>query len=356
MRPDEHKRKKNAQYKKKHGIPVKKGAGKPDKPTDSADVKPGEKENQETCSQTTPLDESRWFSRRHLTTNWDRYEGLDIADEEDQRTLVTSRGEDFANLVEKAGNPDSQFRFQAEKEWEEDTMSQAASEGLEINLASLAEALQGLPIYRKLHIDDKEINPSSSLRCLDQVEKAVDGTGNSYYTASTLTLTAEKQASSCTVETLKHHYIEKPSSTTKDDRHDNRQLSVTEAPPTTHLHSSLRDVASGVYSYQSHNTSKDQTGSVIDSELDFLLSLDNTKLNAVSSKKPVNGNKVSPFSNQVYSSADDKELQSTGAGAFMHAPKEQPLLNTSVDSEKGETKRQSETEQDLEDWLDSVLS
>ncbi|EDO48621.1 predicted protein [Nematostella vectensis] len=331
MRPDEHKRKKNAQYKKKHGIPVKKGAGKPDKPTDSADVKPGDKENQGTCSQTTPLDESRWFSRRHLTTNWDRYEGLD-------------------------SNPDSQFRFQAEKEWEEDTMSQAASEGLEINLASLAEALKGLPIYRKLHIDDKEINPSSSLRCLDQVEKAGDGIGNSYYPASTLTLTAEKQASSCTVETLKHHYIEKPSSTTKDDRHDNRQLSVTEAPPTTHLHSSLRDVASGVYSYQSHNTSKDQTGSVIDSELDFLLSLDNTKLNAVSSKKPVNGNKVSPLSNQVYSSADDKELQSTGAGAFMHAPKEQPLLNTSVDSEKGETKRQSETEQDLEDWLDSVLS
>ncbi|XP_062590700.1 cell death regulator Aven-like isoform X2 [Saccostrea cucullata] len=141
MRPDEHKKKKNAQYKKKHGI-------KEERKGETAKDKKGNTE--ETLANTgsghTP--NVARFSRREVKSNWEKYE---LPPEEDPYIGPTQKGESFEKLLKYEGASAAQFRFKDEALWEEEAASPHYDQ-MSIDLVALSDSLQSLPLYQKLGI------------------------------------------------------------------------------------------------------------------------------------------------------------------------------------------------------------
>lgn len=163
MRPDEHKRKKNAQYKKKHGISDKGVASdsksKSDEnrrkenkatpvPSVHAEPKP-EKVSQNQGAENVEFDEEKKYRRRHIESNWSRYD--DSSDSEDD--LPEQRGEDFNKLLAEAGGSAAQFRFKDEEEWGEEK-GETTTPLLALDFENLAESLSCIPLHERLGIAD----------------------------------------------------------------------------------------------------------------------------------------------------------------------------------------------------------
>lgn len=180
MKPDKHKQKQSTKYKKAHGI-------KDDKTTNNLNDNAASKCNpkgKEKCSDVgdkrqphatslpnsgakasteearsghisnQDVDSSRLFSRRKMVSNWDRYEEMELQDED---TLPTVRGQDFNQLLQGAGASVSQFRLKSEEEWEVDGSAETAD--LSLNLVELAEALQCVPLHRVLGVSEDLLLP-----------------------------------------------------------------------------------------------------------------------------------------------------------------------------------------------------
>ncbi|KAL3875131.1 hypothetical protein ACJMK2_038061 [Sinanodonta woodiana] len=177
MRPDEHKRKKNALYKKKHGIPPKgkeetsekppgqkqtkkekpkadaREQGQRQLPTRSAaNVQPNEDSTSSSGSDEEDISRSQkaTFRRREIVSNWARYE--EVID--DGSAPPTQRGEDFNKLLNLSGTTGSslsQFRFRDEEDWGE-SMSHNG-QVLAVDTEDLASVLDCLPLHKLLSID-----------------------------------------------------------------------------------------------------------------------------------------------------------------------------------------------------------
>ncbi|KXJ25729.1 cell death regulator Aven [Exaiptasia diaphana] len=168
MRPDEHKKKKNANYKKKHGIPAnkncKKGEGKDN--DDARDERKAQVAAKTTCKDEltgkTQENETKTFSRRKIQSNWMRYDDSDVSDDEVKSHSIQRRGADFSALVEGAGDSHSQFRFQDEKDWE-DTDSQTSQYLLQINVQELSESLKSLPMHERLNLEELNIGEDTAI-------------------------------------------------------------------------------------------------------------------------------------------------------------------------------------------------
>ncbi|XP_033127756.1 cell death regulator Aven-like [Anneissia japonica] len=93
------------------------------------------------------------FSRRKIESNWSRYG--DIEDLENEG--VTQRGADLGLLLAKEDDSSAQFRFQDEKDWQDDTYQQQEGnmDVLRLNVQSLVSQLQSLPISQRLNIDEE---------------------------------------------------------------------------------------------------------------------------------------------------------------------------------------------------------
>ncbi|XP_069116536.1 cell death regulator Aven-like [Argopecten irradians] len=171
MRPDEHKKKRSAQYKKKHGMnkddqskdarrlqSAGKGKVKVDQRQDgkadgrgaSAAKLPhsssGSDSSDNDGDSAAPVRQS--FKRREVVSNWARYEILPPETETTQK-----RGEDFANLLNSAGGTSSQFRFKEEEDWEDDESVCADTKLLTVDPTDLAASLQCIPLYQRLGVD-----------------------------------------------------------------------------------------------------------------------------------------------------------------------------------------------------------
>ncbi|XP_033734802.1 cell death regulator Aven-like [Pecten maximus] len=173
MRPDEHKKKRSTQYKKKHGInkddqskdsrqPKSKSAGgkgkvkvdqrlegkKSDshagaaKPTHSSSGSDSSDNDQESAQV------HKTFKRREVVSNWARYEILPPDTETTQK-----KGEDFVNLLNTAGGTSSQFRFKEEEDWEEGESVCTDAKLLTIDPSDLAASFQCIPLYHRLGVD-----------------------------------------------------------------------------------------------------------------------------------------------------------------------------------------------------------
>lgn len=168
MRPDEHKKKKNNLYKKKHGI-----IDKSKDPQGHKDVKGQSKKtgkinfklssgenNQKTDDVKTKDLETRLssdsdessdddlkttkpsFQKRKVVSNWDRY---DLPpDEESTKT----KGENFSRLLQVAGSSTSQFRFKEEEEWTSPEQTE-----LSLDLQDLSSSISCFPLYEVLRLD-----------------------------------------------------------------------------------------------------------------------------------------------------------------------------------------------------------
>ncbi|XP_041534930.1 cell death regulator Aven [Microtus oregoni] len=95
-------------------------------------------------------DEQGNFSRRKIVSNWDRYQ--DTEKEVSDESGESQRGTDFSVLLSSAGDSFSQFRFAEEKEWDGETSCPKQNSSLYVDSESLVRALQQLPLSVRLNV------------------------------------------------------------------------------------------------------------------------------------------------------------------------------------------------------------
>ncbi|XP_026175340.1 cell death regulator Aven [Mastacembelus armatus] len=99
------------------------------------------------------------FSRRKLESNWDRYEESEKQELEDD--TPTQRGMDYHVLLESAGDSFTQFRFSEEKEWEMDSFAANQMSAVFVDLPALAQTLQQVPLHQRLNVEAELVQVST---------------------------------------------------------------------------------------------------------------------------------------------------------------------------------------------------
>ncbi|KAM6461108.1 cell death regulator Aven isoform 1-T1 [Liasis olivaceus] len=95
-------------------------------------------------------EEQRSYSRRKVVSNWHRYE--DSEKETQNGSGESQRGTDFSVLLSSAGDSFTQFRFAEEKEWITESLCPKQLSGLYVDCQSLVQALEELPLHLKLSV------------------------------------------------------------------------------------------------------------------------------------------------------------------------------------------------------------
>ncbi|XP_026520095.1 cell death regulator Aven [Notechis scutatus] len=90
------------------------------------------------------------YSRRKLVSNWHRYEESEKETQNDSGE--SQRGTDFSVLLSSAGDSFTQFRFTEEKEWVSENLCPKQLSGLYVDCQSLVQALEELPLHLKLNV------------------------------------------------------------------------------------------------------------------------------------------------------------------------------------------------------------
>lgn len=98
------------------------------------------------------------FSRRKLESNWDRYEASETQEVEED--MPTQRGTDYSVLLQSAGDSFTQFRFADEKDWEMDSFV-AGQMSAFVDLSALAQSLQQVPLHHRLNLEAQLIQLST---------------------------------------------------------------------------------------------------------------------------------------------------------------------------------------------------
>ncbi|XP_042358997.1 LOW QUALITY PROTEIN: cell death regulator Aven [Plectropomus leopardus] len=249
------------------------------------------------------------FSRRKLESNWDRYEASEKQKPEDDDT-PTQRGTDYHVLLESAGDSFTQFRFSEEKDWEMDSFTAGQMSAAFVDLPALSQSLEQVPLHQRLNLDAELLQVSTPVEL------------------PTMTLTHKQ-------EIPKTAKITPPSAAFKVTNTD-QKVPVAANP------------ASGSDSKVSSTAADLPIEDEGDEELDQLLSL----------QKPVSG--VSR--NQAISVSDEESAVSEKAyeevkGAVPEAIEQKmEKEREGVTHLKPASVRQEMTEEDLEDWLDSMIS
>lgn len=242
------------------------------------------------------------FSRRKLESNWDRYE----ESEKEQPTddTPTQRGTNYHVLLESAGDSFTQFRFSDEKDWEMDSFAANQMSAVFVDLPALAQSLQEVPLHQRLNLEAELVQVSTPVEL------------------PTMTL-APKQ------EIPKTATFTPPSATLK-------VLSTNQKVPVASI------PVSGSDSRVSVSAAEPQVDDV-DEELDQLLGLE----------KPVSGD-------QSVSVADEKsdgpEKSCEEVVPEVIKEKMEEVKDKDVTPPKSASIKQEMTEEDLEDWLDSMIS
>ena len=374
MRPDEHKKRKNAQYKKKHDIKDK--AGSSDKKKEKTKDVPkfeGASRKPEKIQKLSPQDhqnsdsdQEQAFRRRGLVSNWSRYEDLPSDDDEE---LPTHRGEDFNKLIAAAGGASAQFRFQDEEGWDSAAdSSEAMASVLSVNLEDLHQSLACIPLHKRLGIEEDlfsesqltEMNEEAvshdafrdkSLETFQDTKKPLTDPNLSKTSKQTSAI-IDKSASTDSVND--HSIINTNSDKDVTQIQTNSSVlgndltkSKKKEPPQNHDVPSLSTKV-GAISHNSSATSMKQgknntltqndDTSCLEDDLDMLLSIDKPK----TAQKPVlNSQNVNKehVAKHTFVNGSDK-------------PKEEHSDSTQI------SKRPSEKiskKDNLEDWLDSML-
>ncbi|XP_033707305.1 cell death regulator Aven [Tursiops truncatus] len=90
------------------------------------------------------------YSKRKIVSNWDRYQ--DTEKEVDNESGESQRGTDFSVLLSSAGDSFSQFRFAEEKEWDSEASCPKQNSAFYVDCESLVRALQELPLSLRLNV------------------------------------------------------------------------------------------------------------------------------------------------------------------------------------------------------------
>lgn len=187
MKPDKHKKEKNAQYKKKHGIPdTSRQDKKPDqdrrgttvaaaastvhcRPTQNNRSEFNERDGKSAeqkaidVQESSEISETESFRRRKIVSNWERYEV-----EDDDGKEQTLRGSDFATLLKFSANVQSHFQYQVDDGLavgEEQLNTEARF--LNLDCDDLAMSLMCIPLHERLAVETSLFEPSQVQRCVE---------------------------------------------------------------------------------------------------------------------------------------------------------------------------------------------
>ncbi|XP_036912035.1 cell death regulator Aven [Sturnira hondurensis] len=95
-------------------------------------------------------DEQGNYSKRKIVSNWDRYQDTEKGGDDESRE--SQRGTDFSILLSSAGDSFSQFRFAEEKEWDAEASCPKQNSAYYVDCESLVQALQELPLSLRLNV------------------------------------------------------------------------------------------------------------------------------------------------------------------------------------------------------------
>ncbi|OWF38247.1 uncharacterized protein LOC110466500 [Mizuhopecten yessoensis] len=391
MRPDEHKRKRSAQYKKKHGM------SKDEKPKDShqpksrstsgkGKVKVDQKAqgkhfgshisgaakllHSSSSSDTSDNDQasatiSKTFQRREVVSNWARYEILPPDAETAQK-----KGEDFLNLLNTAGGTSSQFRFKEEEDWDDSESVSTDTKLLAVDLSDLTASIQCIPLYQRLGIEQdlfsteqiqemesiarenaQEYQPRSRAVDLTQQNKqnvhAVDLTQQnkpSYFTADQTLPPAHNDTVTGVVDsgTDMSGVIKQSSNRPVDDGHSVK--TVTDCQRFTEVASSPKDLSCS-------------TGvpTCVDSTPVFRTPVINTHVNTSEEIGGVTSSNLDDDLDFLLSLDNPSDVSDLGETTHQNSVQEKVTTPPQqTQSSASNTGLQKETK-NLEDWLDSVL-
>ncbi|XP_054474290.1 cell death regulator Aven [Anoplopoma fimbria] len=249
------------------------------------------------------------FSRRKLESNWDRYEASETPKPDDDSP--TQRGTDYHVLLESAGDSFTQFRFSEEKDWEMDSSAASQLSAVFVDLPALAQILQQVPLHQRLNLEAELLQVSTPL----ELPSLILTTKQEMPKAATFTPTSATLEIASTDQKV-------PVATNPASNSDSPFPSSAAEPPV------------------------DDGG---DEELDQLLSL----------QKPV----WDVSGSQSVSVADEESA--VPKKALEQVKEMEPVLteekmdeakDKDVTPPKSASVKQEMTEEDLEDWLDSMIS
>ncbi|NXB78321.1 AVEN regulator, partial [Donacobius atricapilla] len=106
-------------------------------------------------------EEVKGYSRRKVYSNWSRYE--DTEKEGQSEVGESQRGTDFSVLLSSAGDSFTQFRFADEKEWDKESICHKQFSALSVDCQSLVQALQELPLHLRLNVAADLVQASTPL-------------------------------------------------------------------------------------------------------------------------------------------------------------------------------------------------
>ncbi|XP_043837950.1 cell death regulator Aven [Dromiciops gliroides] len=250
------------------------------------------------------------YSRRKIVSNWDRYQ--DFEKETENESGESQRGTDFSVLLSSAGDSFSQFRFAEEKEWDTEASSPKQISALYVDCESLVRALQELPLSLRLNVAAELVQATAPLE-LPQMKpkKMEDGKGLG----------------------MQMRWSLGPGSDMITDAA-NRPVPVGKDGP--------RPCSSEAF--QKITPPLQQTVDHLDEELDLLLNLD----------APVK-EEVNILIAQTF---QDPEAKKAGKVVQEENVPEKPSVTEekSLESEQPPCTSKNVTEEELEDWLDSMIS
>ncbi|XP_037690330.1 cell death regulator Aven [Choloepus didactylus] len=253
-------------------------------------------------------DEQGNYSKRKIVSNWDRYQ--DTEKEVNNDSGETQRGTDFSVLLSSAGDSFSQFRFAEEKEWDGEASDPKQNSAFYVDCESLVQALQELPLSLRLNVAAELIQTTVPSE-LPQVKpkRTDDGKGLGMQLKGPLGAGGKGS-----VPELKSMYLDKDS-------------------PRPGLPNDSQKPAASPQSVADH----------LEEELDLLLNLD------APAKQGAN---ILP--NQT--SLDLKSEEDGKVAQEEKVPAKPPVVEEkNVEAEQPSTSK-SVTEEELEDWLDSMIS
>ncbi|NWS19643.1 AVEN regulator, partial [Pachyramphus minor] len=260
-------------------------------------------------------EEVKCYSRRKLLSNWNRYE--DTEKEGQSEPGESQRGTDFSVLLSSAGDSFTQFRFADEKEWDKESICHKQFSALSVDCQSLVQALQELPLHLKLNVAADLVQASTPVELPPMKSKVFEDVKG----RDQLFRQSPAQSDTVLVSPPVGNSVVSSEPGSKNDSRENAR------EPFQRI----------------HPLSKQETDH-LDEELDLLLNLE----------APMNtGNR--PASGALSCNVStEKDLKMDY--------KENDPLKVDVSEEKSTSSQQQQstskdiTEEELEDWLDSMIS
>ncbi|CAN0097145.1 unnamed protein product [Bubo scandiacus] len=255
------------------------------------------------------------YSRRKIFSNWSRYE--DTEKEGRSECGESQRGTDFSVLLSSAGDSFAQFRFADEKEWHRESIWHKQLSALSVDCQSLAQALQELPLHLRLNVAADLVQASTPVELPQMKSKIIED-------GKRRALLFQKSLAQSEMALVSH------------------PIGDSVAPSEPGSKSGPRASAAEPFQ-RAHPLSKQETDH-LDEELDLLLNLD----------APIS-TENKPVSDVLsYNISTKKDLK-------MDIKDKEPLKldmpeQKSTASQQQQSTSKDLTEEELEDWLDSMIS